>query len=100
MQRLRPALYIGQAALYGQVAPLESSVLGSNDRFIVDGPVHDPRVQPWTSLFAELNGKPVRGTPEVDAPAVLLTTSGTTGQPKFVIHTLATLAKTAEAFAL
>jgi acyl-CoA synthetase (AMP-forming)/AMP-acid ligase II len=98
LQRLRPALYIGQAALYEQVAPIESSVLRSNDRFVVDGPVADPRVQPWTSLLAETDSNPVRFTPDVDAPAVLLTTSGTTGQPKFVIHTLATLAKTAEAF--
>ena len=100
LQRLRPALYIGQAALYGQVAPIDSATLGSSARFVVDGPVHDPRVQPWTNLLAETDGKPIQITPEVDAPAVLLTTSGTTGQPKLVIHTLATLAKTAEAFAL
>ena len=99
LQRLRPALYIGQAALYGQVAPIDSATLGSSARFVVDGPVHDPRVQPWTNLLAETDGKPIQITPEVDAPAVLLTTSGTTGQPKLVIHTLATLAKTAEAFA-
>ena len=99
LQRLRPALYIGQAALYDQVAPIESSVLRSNDRFVVDGHVNDPRVQPWTSLLAENDGKPVRVTPDVDAPAVLLTTSGTTGQPKFVIHTLATLSRMAEAVA-
>jgi long-chain acyl-CoA synthetase len=35
---------------------------------------------------------------DVDAPAVLLTTSGTTGRPKFVIHTLATLLKIAESY--
>jgi acyl-coenzyme A synthetase/AMP-(fatty) acid ligase len=99
LQRLRPALYIGQAAFYDQVAPIESSVLRSNDRFVVDGPVNDPRVQPWTSLLAETDSNPVRVTPDVDAPAVLLTTSGTTGQPKFVIHTLATLSRMAEAVA-
>jgi acyl-CoA synthetase (AMP-forming)/AMP-acid ligase II len=98
LQRLRPALYIGQAALYSQVASIDSSILASNNRFVVDGSVNDARVQPWTRLFAETNGKPVRVTPDVDAPAVLLTTSGTTGQPKFVIHTLATLSKTAASF--
>lgn len=96
LQRLRPALYIGQAVLYSQVASIDYSILASNSRFVVDGCVKDPWVQPWTRLFAETNGEPVRVAPDVDAPAVLLTTSGTTGQPKFVIHTSATLSKTAE----
>jgi long-chain acyl-CoA synthetase len=98
LQRLRPAFYIGQAALYSQVASIDSSILASNSRFVVDGSVKGPWVQPWTRLFAETNGEPLRVAPDVDAPAVLLTTSGTTGQPKFVIHTLATLSKTAESF--
>jgi long-chain acyl-CoA synthetase len=101
LQRLRPTLYIGQAALYSQVASIDCSILASNSRFVVvDCSVNDPRVQPWTRLFAETNGESVRVAPDVDvdAPAVLLTTSGTTGQPKFVIHTLATLSKTAESF--
>jgi long-chain acyl-CoA synthetase len=99
LQRLQPALYIGQAALYSQVASIDSSIVASNSRFVVDGFVNDPQVQPWTNLLAETNGEPVRVAPDVDAPAVLLTTSGTTGQPKFVTHTLATLSKTAESFA-
>ena len=49
-------------------------------------------------MFAETNGEPVRVVRDVDAAAVLLTTSGTTGQPKFVIHSLATLSKAAESF--
>jgi long-chain acyl-CoA synthetase len=99
LQRLQPALYIGQAALYIQVASIDSSIVASNSRFVVDGSVSDPQVQPWTNLLAETNGEPVRIAPDVDAPAVLLTTSGTTGHPKFVTHTLATLSKTAESFA-
>jgi acyl-coenzyme A synthetase/AMP-(fatty) acid ligase len=50
-------------------------------------------VQPWTSLLAETDGKPVRVTPDVDAPAVLLTTSGTSGQPKFVIRVCGSVAR-------
>jgi len=96
LQRLRHALYIGQAALYSRVASIDSSILASNRRFIVDGSVNEPRAQPWTRLFAETNGEPVRVLPDVVAPAVLLTTSGTTGQPKLVVHTLATLS--AESF--
>jgi acyl-coenzyme A synthetase/AMP-(fatty) acid ligase len=53
LRRLRPALYIGQGALYGEVASIDSSILASNRRFVVDGSVNDPRVQPWTRLFAE-----------------------------------------------
>jgi long-chain acyl-CoA synthetase len=99
LQRLRPSLYIGQASLYHQVASIDSSILAPNSRFVVvDDSVNDPRVQTWTRLFAGATGEPIRVAPEVDAPAVLLTTSGTTGQPKFVIHTLATLAKAAESF--
>jgi long-chain acyl-CoA synthetase len=98
LERLRPVLYIGEAALCSQVASIDSSILASNRRFIVEGSVKGTWVQPWTRLFAENNGDPIRVTPDVDAPAVLLTTSGTTGQPKFVVHTLATLVKTAESF--
>jgi acyl-CoA synthetase (AMP-forming)/AMP-acid ligase II len=98
LQQLRPTLYIGQAALYSQVASIDSSILASNRRFVVDGFVKGTWVQPWTRLFAEANGDPLRVDPDVDAPVVLLTTSGTTGQPKFVIHTLATLSKIAESF--
>jgi acyl-CoA synthetase (AMP-forming)/AMP-acid ligase II len=98
LQRLQPALYIGQAPLYSQVVSIDSSILAPDARFVVDGDVNDPLVQPWTRLFVETNGVPIGFAPNVDAPAVLLTTSGTTGQPKFVTHTLATLSKAAESF--
>ena len=98
LQRLQPTLYISQAALYNQVASIDSSILAANSRFVVDGPVNDPRVQRWTSLFGDVNGEPLQRTLDVDVPAVLLTTSGTTGRPKFVIHTLATLLKIAESY--
>jgi acyl-CoA synthetase (AMP-forming)/AMP-acid ligase II len=96
LQRLRPSLYIGQAALYSKIASVDSSILPANKRFVVDGSVNDSQVQPWTSLFGDAYAAPVRRTLDVSTPAVLLTTSGTTGQPKFVIHTLGTLSETAK----
>jgi long-chain acyl-CoA synthetase len=98
LQRLRPSLYIGQAALYNQIASVDASILAANKRFVVDGPVNDRRAQLWFNLLGDNNGTPVRRTTDIDAPAVLLTTSGTTGQPKFVTHTLATLRNIAESF--
>ena len=98
LQRLQPALYIGQAALYSQVASIDSSILATNRRFIVGGSVSDPRAQPWMNLLAEASREPIQWGLDIHAPAVLLTTSGTTGQPKFVIHTLATLSKIAVLF--
>jgi long-chain acyl-CoA synthetase len=96
LERLRPSLYVGQAAFYNQIASVDSSILAANRRFVVDGPVKDPRVQPWSDLLCDTNGAVIKRTIDANAPGVLLTTSGTTGQPKFVIHTLATLGKIAE----
>jgi long-chain acyl-CoA synthetase len=98
LQRLRPSLYIGQAALYSQIVSVDASILAANRRFVVDGPVSDRRAQPWSNLLGATNGAPVRSIVDIDAPALLLTTSGTTSQPKFVTHTLATLRKTAQSF--
>jgi long-chain acyl-CoA synthetase len=96
LRRLRPSLYAGQATLYNQIASVDSSILPTNRRFVVDGPVKDPRVQPWSDLLCDPNGERIKRTCDVNAPAVLLTTSGTSGEPKFAIHTLATLRKIAD----
>ena len=71
LRRLRPSLYIGQAALYSQVASVDSSILALNGRFVVDGSVNDPWVQPWKRLLAETNGRPIRVAPDPDAPGSL-----------------------------
>lgn len=93
LQRLRPALYVGQDQLYPQVAPVEPEILPPGARFTVGASVGDGRAQPWTSLLATaaaVDG-PIPHSPGPDAPAVLLATSGTTGQPKFVAYTPASL---------
>jgi acyl-CoA synthetase (AMP-forming)/AMP-acid ligase II len=98
LQRLRPSLYIGQAALYDHIASVDESILPANRRFVVGGPVEDQRAQIWFNLLDYIDGASVRRSIDVNAPAILLTTSGTTGQPKFVIHTLATLRKATQSF--
>jgi long-chain acyl-CoA synthetase len=92
LERLQPALYIGQADLYRHVAVIDSSIIPSNGRFIVGEAVDDRWVQPWNRLLEDGVVPPVLRAPDVHAPAVLLATSGTTGQPKFAIHSQATLA--------
>jgi long-chain acyl-CoA synthetase len=95
LQRLRPALYLGQAQLYPQVAAIEPTILAADARFVV-GDVEDDRAQSWDSLFEGATRTSILRDPDVDAPAVLLTTSGTTGQPKFVTHTPPTLSAVIE----
>jgi acyl-CoA synthetase (AMP-forming)/AMP-acid ligase II len=96
LERLQPDLYIGQADLYRRIAAIDASIIPSNARFIVGDAVDDRWVQPLTKLREEGKVGPVGTLPDVHAPAVLLTTSGTTGQPKFVTHTQATLAASAD----
>lgn len=97
LQRLQPALYIGQAGLYERVAALDTSILASNARFVVGGAVADTRAQSWSALGSD--GSNGFTFPAVDSkvPTVLLTTSGTTGHPKLVAHSLASLSATIDA---
>jgi long-chain acyl-CoA synthetase len=96
LQRLKPALYIGEIALYGNVAPVDATILAPNKRFVVNGSFEDDGVQPWEALFGEddEDNDTLLVPPASYRPAVLINTSGTTGQPKFVVHTPATLAET------
>ena len=93
LQRLKPTLYIGEAGLYENVAPIEASILASDKRVIVGDAVESWGCRLWKTLFSGVNGESVSVSPDQHQPAVLLNTSGTTGQPKFVIHTLATLSE-------
>src|SRR3984893_13382788 len=51
LQRLKPALYIGEIGLYDNVAPVDASILAPDRRFVVDGSFEDDGVQPWEALF-------------------------------------------------
>jgi long-chain acyl-CoA synthetase len=96
LQRLKPALYIGEIGLYDNVAPVDASILARDKRFVVNGSFEDDGVQPWDKLFDEACDANLLFAPASYKPAVLINTSGSTGQPKFVVHTPATLAETTE----
>lgn len=99
LQRLRPRLYLGQHDLYACVADIDRSLLPDEARFLVDADskkVAQSGAQSWAKLnrYHDLV-LPIRLI-DGRTPAVLLMTSGTTGQPKFVAHSLATLTEAAD----
>ena len=97
LSRLRPALYLGEAKLYPEIEPIEVEVLPSSVRYVIDG-AGEGDAQPWERLFADSDDVTLPAIPADDIPAILLTTSGTTGVPKFVTHTPATLSALTDAF--
>jgi long-chain acyl-CoA synthetase len=95
LQRLQPALYIGQASLYQNIASVDVGILPQANRILVDSDAKALGVRHWNDLkhaaFADLP------TPSPGEPAVLINTSGTTtGRPRFVTHSLQTLAAAAD----
>ncbi len=96
LSRLRPLLYIGQADLYGEIAGIDGSILSPLSRYIVGRPPRDTLTRPWSELLADSSGAEGLPNPSLNDPAVLLGTSGTTGQSKFVTHTLATISAAVE----
>jgi acyl-CoA synthetase (AMP-forming)/AMP-acid ligase II len=97
LQRLRPALYLGQSHLYPEVANIESDILPSHARYIVGKPVKDERARPFERIYAGSAAQALVQELDPDAPALLLGTSGTTGMSKLVVHTANTLGACAEA---
>ena len=97
LRRLQPVLYLGHTLLYAEVEGIEPDILALDARFTVGGAVGGNRAQAWASLVSAPADRPAPGglpdwsAPDADLPAILLATSGTTGQPKFVVHTPATL---------
>ncbi len=97
-QRLRPALYLGDEQLYSYVETIEPEILAGDKRFVIGARAAYEGAKPWAALLTDSVGAmPLSPEPDEDAPAALLTTSGTTGQPKFVTHTPTTLSATMNA---
>jgi acyl-CoA synthetase (AMP-forming)/AMP-acid ligase II len=98
LRRLQVSLYLGQFDLYGAIAGMDASILDADKRFLVDGPDGDTGARAWSELIAQ-QADAVRFAPVcVDEPALLLSTSGTTGEPKFVTHTLRTVSAMMQAY--
>jgi long-chain acyl-CoA synthetase len=94
LQRLKPALYIGEAALYPNVAPVDAAILPQKKRVILDDADGTHGLQPWDRLKQSADADlPI---PASNQPAALINTSGSTGQPKLIIHTADTLAANAD----
>jgi acyl-CoA synthetase (AMP-forming)/AMP-acid ligase II len=99
-QRLEPTLYLGEEQLYSHVETIEPEILAAEKRFVTGPSGAYNGAMPWSALFVDsVSIEAMPPEPDKDTPAILLTTSGTTGRPKFVTHTPATLAAMAEALA-
>jgi acyl-coenzyme A synthetase/AMP-(fatty) acid ligase len=94
LQRLEPALYIGESALYPNAAPVDAALLPKQKRILIDG-ADKHGARSW-DVLKQADASADLPTPPSHEPAVLVNTSGTTGQPKFVAHTPNTLGAAAE----
>jgi long-chain acyl-CoA synthetase len=96
-QRLRPSIYLGEESLYSAVEGIEPQVLAPAKRFVIGSSQTCKGAMPWSALQAgSVFGRLPTPPSHENAPALLLMTSGTTGRPKFVAHTPASLAAIAE----
>ena len=91
IRRVRPVLYLGHAEFYVGVARIDHSILAKVARFVV-GDTDDTEARSWTALLGDPADAPTASRADREAPAVLLATSGTTGQSKLVAHSLGSLA--------
>jgi acyl-CoA synthetase (AMP-forming)/AMP-acid ligase II len=90
LERLRPALYIGDADLYGKLNAVDRSILPLENRCVAGNVKVAEGVRPWTSLLIEGSALlPIEA--DSDSSALMLVSSGTEGV-SWGIHTHARLA--------
>ncbi|MEH2508891.1 long-chain acyl-CoA synthetase [Nitrobacteraceae bacterium AZCC 1564] len=99
VQRLTPTVYLGELDLYYSVAAIDAAILPRDKRFVVGAASGSVDPQPWEALFDGQKSSELSIAPDIHRSAVVINTSGTTGQPKFVAHSAATLGETAELIA-
>jgi hypothetical protein len=68
LQRLQPAIYIGQAELDAAVAAVDSTILPLTARYIVGGPLDADGAQPWASLLEDSADIAMPSVPDIDSP--------------------------------
>jgi acyl-CoA synthetase (AMP-forming)/AMP-acid ligase II len=90
-ERTQPAVYVGEAGLYHRFEPVPSRLVPDERRFLAGEPDTGSGPGSWDSLLAA-EGAPADVAPDPGAPAMLLSTSGTTGRSKIVIWSHQTLA--------
>ncbi|MDR6288204.1 acyl-CoA synthetase (AMP-forming)/AMP-acid ligase II [Inquilinus ginsengisoli] len=86
-RRLRPALYIGHPDLHGKVVGIDDEILAPKRRLAINSAAE---LRAWATRPATAGG--LANSVDLDAPAVMLCTSGTTAEPKFVVQSQNTLA--------
>lgn len=89
LRRLQPSLYLGEPALYGKIGGADPSSLAFVKCFTLDSSC-DGGTRRWEELLGDADAE-LAANFDADTPAVLICTSGTTGEPKLAIHTHATL---------
>jgi acyl-CoA synthetase (AMP-forming)/AMP-acid ligase II len=98
LRRLQVSLYLGQMDLYGAIAGMDASILATDKRFLVDCSPQGTGARAWRELIDHQADEMRLESVRVDEPAILLSTSGTTGEPKFVTHTPRTLCAMMQAY--
>src|SRR4030088_2481497 len=71
LQRLEPALYLGERDLYKNVAPVTAAILAPDKRFTLNGG-EGPGAQPWDALFDDAADANLPASPACSKPALLI----------------------------
>jgi acyl-coenzyme A synthetase/AMP-(fatty) acid ligase len=88
--RLRPALCLGCGDACGGLSQVDTLLLPMERHFVADGSVPECDVQAWNALF-DTELRPWPNDQDLDAPIILVSTSGAMSEPKLVVHTQNTI---------